>query len=68
MCLLHAYHFQSMCRIKWAEMTESPPTVTYIGEGARKTYTVIKMQEQNASVTVIEQMSRGSAWIYFQMG
>lgn len=43
--------------IMWAEKTESPPTVTYIGEGAKKTYTVIKMQEQNASVAVMEQMS-----------
>lgn len=46
-----------MRRIMWAEKTESLPTVIYIGEGARKTYAVIKMQEQNATVTVIEQMS-----------
>ena len=49
-------------KIMWAEKTESPPTMTYIGERVRKTCTMIRMQEQSASMTVIEQMSWGSVW------
>lgn len=41
--------------------------MTYIGQRIRKTHTVIKMKEQNASMTIIEQLSWRKCMMYFQM-
>ena len=49
-------------KIMCAEKAESPRTGTYMGKGYGK-HTVRKMQEQNASMAAIEQMSWGSGFI-----